>query len=550
MATKTKSTSATLPPELTSLCLAITEHAPLPIASVEGTSHILRYVNPAFCRLLDKPADQLLGRPISELLPQKDMCVTLLNRVAHTGQSESHTEHDDSKPHPVFWSYTMWPVRKDELHVGVMIQVTETAEFHRRAIEMNEALMLSSVRQHELTETANVHLQKEITSGKKKESALRESEERYRTLFNSIDEGFCVIEVIFDENEKPVDYRFLEVNPSCEKHTGLKNAQGKRVRELVPDHETHWFEIYGRVALTREPVRFVKEAKMLNRWFDVYAFPFGLPETRQVAVLFSDITERRRNEEALKASREELSRHAAKLEEQVADRTARLRETIEELESFSYSVSHDMRAPLRAMQNFSSILLEEYAPKLDLEGFSYLEKIKAAANRQDALIQDVLIYTRVLRAEMPLEPVDLQKLVGEILETFPDMISSDAEIEIEGKLPVVLGNPAALTQCFSNLFGNAVKFVAPVTEPRVTVRAEKLDGDVLVWVEDNGIGIRREDRERIFKMFERVSATKAYGGTGIGLAIVRKAVERMGGKVGVESEPGKGSRFWIQLQKA
>ncbi|MEW6117501.1 MAG: EAL domain-containing protein [Nitrospirota bacterium] len=130
--------------------------------------------------------------------------------------------------------------------------------------------------------------------------SLQESEHRYRTLFNAIDEGFCIIEVMFDEHEKPVDYRFLEINPSFEKQTGLIDAQGKRMRELAPKHEEYWFETYGNIALTGQPVRFQSRAEQLQRWFDVYAFRFGQPEDRQVAVLFNDITERKRIEEEIK----------------------------------------------------------------------------------------------------------------------------------------------------------------------------------------------------------------------------------------------------------
>src|SRR5450830_886238 len=154
------------PPDVSSLCRAITEHAPLPMATVEGASHIVRYVNPAFCRLMDKPAEQLVGKPFAEILPEKDVSVTLLDRVFRTGKPESHTEQQHSKPHSVFWTYTMWPVLADELPVGIMIQVTETAQFHEKTLAMNEALMLGSLRQHELTEAANasnVQLQTEIT---------------------------------------------------------------------------------------------------------------------------------------------------------------------------------------------------------------------------------------------------------------------------------------------------------------------------------------------------------------------------------------------------
>ena len=133
-------------------------------------------------------------------------------------------------------------------------------------------------------------------------AALRASEERYRTLFNTLIEGFCIIEVVFDAEDKPVDYRFLEVNPAFEAQTGLHDAQGKLMRELAPDHEAHWFEIYGKVALTGEPARFVNEARALNRWFDVSAYRVGGPESRKVAILFSDITASKQAEIALQTT--------------------------------------------------------------------------------------------------------------------------------------------------------------------------------------------------------------------------------------------------------
>jgi len=176
------------PPDLSSLCLAITEHAPLPMATVEGASHIVRYVNPAFCRLMDKPTEQLVGIPFCEMLPEKDECVTLLDRVFRTGKPESHTEQEHSKPHSGFWSFTMWPVLADERPVGVMIQVTETAQFHEKTLAMNEALMLGSLRQHELTEAAdslNVQLQSEIAERKQVEEALHKAGALQRAIFNS-----------------------------------------------------------------------------------------------------------------------------------------------------------------------------------------------------------------------------------------------------------------------------------------------------------------------------------------------------------------------------
>jgi PAS domain S-box-containing protein len=154
--------------------------------------------------------------------------------------------------------------------------------------------------------------------------ALRESEERYRTLFNSIDEGFCVLEMIYNTDGKAVDYRFLETNPAFEKQTGLRNAEGKTVRTLVPDLEEHWVEIYGRVAITGQPERFVSDSTVMGRWFDVYAFRFGNEESRRVALLFTDITGRRATEEALRQLNETL-------EERVEERTRQVRMLVSQL---------------------------------------------------------------------------------------------------------------------------------------------------------------------------------------------------------------------------
>jgi PAS domain S-box-containing protein len=392
---------------------------------------------------------------------------------------------------------------------------------------------------------------RDITERKQTEEALQQSEERYRTLFGSIDEGFCVIEMLFDEKQQPIDYRFLEVNPAFERQSGLRGVVGKRMREIAPNHEMHWFEAYGSVALTGEPVRFVNEAKALDRWFDVYAFRFGGPNSRKVATVFMDITERRRAEQALLAAKNQIGRHALELEQVVAERTSELRNTIGELEGFSYSVSHDMRAPLRAMQSFSQYLIDEYAGKLDEKGINYLHQIMRSAVRLDRLIQDVLSYTRIVHGEVPMEPVDLDRLLRDIVETFPNGQPLKPDIRIKGTVPPVIGNQALLAQCVTNLVSNGAKFVSPGTTPHVEISAEVIaDSSVRVWFRDSGIGIASENHERIFRLFERINSSTEYDGTGIGLTIVRKAIQRMGAEVGFDSEPGKGSNFWIQLKKA
>lgn len=233
------------------------------------------------------------------------------------------------------------------------------------------------------------------------------------------------------------------------------------------------------------------------------------------------------------------------LERLVAERTAKLQELVSELEHFSYTITHDMRAPLRAMQGYAEILSESCC-ECQQTPREFLRRISVAAARMDCLITDALNYSRTVRQELMLAPVDAGALLRGMVDSYPELQPSKARIEIVGEIPVVMGNQAGLTQCFSNLLGNAVKFVKRGDIPQIRVWAERRGGTVRIWFEDNGVGIPKEMLPRVFDMFSR--GHQGYEGTGIGLALVRKVMDRMDGKAGVESEEGKGSRFWIELK--
>ena len=298
------------------------------------------------------------------------------------------------------------------------------------------------------------------------------------------------------------------------------------------------------------------------RWFKTRALPLH-NEKGEILRWFGTCTD---ISDIVKA-REALARSRADLEVLIRKRTASLREAVADLEHFSYSITHDMRGPLRAMQSFAILLQRESGDRLPPRSLDFLHRIMTGADRLDKLIQDSLNFSKIARQKLPLHAVDLGELLRDIVKSYLNLQPPNVRLEIAFSHLVVLGNESGLTQCFANLLGNAVKFVAPGTTPCVRVWAEPAPEKatrtslpearssqtdlprVRIWIEDNGVGIPTEAQEKIFDMFHRLHREDQYPGTGIGLAIVRKAVQRMGGRVGLESQPGRGSRFWVELKE-
>ncbi len=678
---------------------------------------------------------------------------------------------------------------------------------------------------------------RDVTARKQAEAEIRQSEARYRNLFDSLIEGFCTIEVIFDDHGKAVDYRFLEINPAFGRQTGLHNAQGQLMRDLAPDHEAYWFEIYGHIALTGEPAQFENEAKALGRHYDVCAYRVGGPESRKVAILFNDITERKRAEATIRASEErfrtmansmpqlawiaradgyifwynqrwyeytgttpeqmegwgwqsvhdvavlpkvmenwtgaitseqpfemefplrgadgrfrtfltrvqplkdaagrvvqwfgtntdvealkqaeqaireredyfhflndlaEATRplagpvqimavtarmlgehlHASRcayadveedgeqftilhdytdgcastvgsyklslfgaralatlhsgqtliirsvqaellpgegadmfnaigiqaiitcplvkdgglrammavhqttprdwkpdeisvvqevvercwatierrtaeeklhqlnigLEQRVVERTAQFEAANKELEAFSYSVSHDLRAPLRTIDGFSQAVLEDYGQQLPQEGRRYLQTIREGAQRMGALIDDLLEFGRLGQQAVTKQMVDMDMLVRTALEQL-EFPRQARQIEIRrGELPPCLGDPALLKQVWLNLISNALKYTRERKPAIVEIGCTRVNDVNTYFVRDNGTGFDMQYANKLFGVFQRLHRVEDYEGTGVGLAIVQRVVHRHGGRVWAEAAVDRGATFSFTLE--
>ncbi len=350
--------------------------------------------------------------------------------------------------------------------------------------------------------------------------SLKASEKRYRALFDSIDEGFCIVEVIFDVDCKPLDYRFLEINASFEKQTGLHEAEGKLMRSLAPNHEEHWFQIYGKVALTGEPIRFTNEAKALNRYYDVYAFPVGEGKIRKVGILFNDISHRRNLEKQL----------------QDAERLAAIGAT-------AGMVGHDIRNPLQAIigELFLSKKEIDDLPQGNVKKYlaESLQSIEDNIFYIDKIVNDLQDYAKPLQPSI--EETNLAKIVEDVFSILKVPGNIDVVYSIEPCLAKLMTDPAAMKRILTNLTSNAIQ--AMPKGGKLSLDVASKEDRLYISVQDTGLGIPDEMKD---KLFRPLFTTKAKG-QGFGLAVVKKLTEGLNGKVSFESELGKGTRFELEF---
>lgn len=409
------------------------------------------------------------------------------------------------------------------------------------AAELERTQALLAEAEETLAAIRNGEVDALLVSGPRGEQvfSLQGAERPYRCLVEEMHEGAMILST---------EGTILYGNARLASLTGkpLEKLIASSWRSLFPEVEHYRFNKFL-TAAAKDAVREEFQLLLGPDSFlpvEICLCPLPIEPHRSIAAIITDLSERKAAESRLLTA------------------NARLKEMVSELEHVSYAIVHDMRAPLRAMEGFATLLNDDSPKFSPAQRKDYARRITESANRLDKLIQDVLTYNRAVLESLPMTPVPLPKVVRDVLETYPNLHPDKAEVLVQGELPVVLGNEALLTQCFSNLLGNATKFVAPDIHPRIRIWAEpaavssnggrshshRRKVRVRIWIQDNGIGIPKGARNRLFGMFQKLHS--GYEGTGIGLALVRKVVERMGGRVGAESLSGQGSRFWVELRPA
>ena len=369
--------------------------------------------------------------------------------------------------------------------------------------------------------------------------ALCESEARFRSLFENMLEGFAYCRMLF-EQDRPRDFICLHVNNAFERLTGLKNVVGRKVTEVIPgirESNPELFEIYGRAALTGQPEKFETYVARLGIWFSISVYS---PIRGHFVAAFDNITERKRAEEKIRQLNLEL-------EERVQQRTAQLEAANKELEAFCYSVSHDLRAPLRAVDGFANVLVEDHSGRLDEEGLRILGVIRRQAARMSQLIDDLLAFSRVGRGPLRSVIIDLTPLARNV---FAECAAGAADRKIRLKLNPLLparGDPSLIRQVLDNLLSNAIKYTEPRAEAEIELGSRVEGNENVYWIKDNGVGFDPKHAHKLFGIFQRLHSDEQFKGTGVGLALVQRIVVRHGGRVWAEGKPNKGAVFYFAL---
>ncbi len=382
---------------------------------------------------------------------------------------------------------------------------------------------------------------------KQVEDALRESEEKFFVAFNHAPVMAAISEMedatLLDVNDKYVEvsgFTREELLGKTPVEIGWLRAE-ERMRLLEALHDK------GNLS-DIESTRYTKSGTPVQCIYYIEVVTIG--GVKRLLTMALDITERKQAEKEIQRLLAKVREDAAELEKRVAERTAQLKEANEELEAFAYSVSHDLKAPLRGIDGYSRLLLEDHAPKLDEEGRFFVETIRTATGQMGQLLDDLLAYSRLERRKMKADSFQLRSFVDELLVVFLGEVRSRG-VTLKSSVPetFVQCDAEGLKLAFRNVMENALKFTREIPSPIVELGAYETDDSLVVWVRDNGIGFDMKYHDRIFEIFHRLQRSEDYPGTGIGLALVYKAMKRLGGRVWAESKPREGATFFLEIPR-
>lgn len=422
-------------------------------------------------------------------------------------------------------------------NLDVTIETESKDEIGELALSFNQM-----IKDLNATTVSRDSLIKEINERKEAEEALRKAEEKYRRLFNEALDAIIIADVktgiIIDCNQSTSKLIEREKPEIIGKHQSILHPQenGSKVK-FTSEFQKHLKDKKGTAIESK-----VITKNGIIKYVSITANKLIINGRKVMQGIFRDITERKKSEEEIKKLNEDL-------EKKVEDRTVQLNDTIEELKSFSYSVSHDLRAPIRHINTFTKLLYDDIKDHLNENTNKIYNNIVYSAKKMGDLIDDLLNFFRLSRNEMNLTRVDLKKIMCEIKDCLSnDLIDRDIEWKIND-LPVVYGDPSMLRQVITNLLSNAIKYTKNKNKSIIEIGSKESNNEDIIFIKDNGVGFCMKYIDKLFGVFQRLHSEKEFEGTGIGLAIVKRIISRHEGKVWAEGKVNNGATFYFSLPK-